>query len=183
MPVAIAITAATKCLEARTLRIMTSLHAGLDFGRSSTALFAPLPIVLVPPESFLQDGIDDMVRVALDELRIVIEQSLTGSSMRTSRVRIAGAFLTIGMVFLLLEFDSPNFPQRGKNGRHRTVPQGGSDPKNFLGGWKPEKWGRSRPFLYFFPPLLLIFWSGDLGFFLGIRSHKVTVEVRRPCSV
>src|SRR5437879_3441362 len=26
---------------------------------------------------------------------------------------------------------------------------GGSDPKNFLGGWKPKKWGRSRPFQSF----------------------------------
>lgn len=28
--------------------------------------------------------------------------------------------------------------------------KGGSDPKNFLGGLKPEKWGRSRPFWIFF---------------------------------
>jgi hypothetical protein len=29
------------------------------------------------------------------------------------------------------------------------VLQGGSDPRNFLGGGKPEKWGRSRPILLF----------------------------------
>ena len=28
--------------------------------------------------------------------------------------------------------------------------EGGSDPTNFLGGWKPKKWGRSRPFWCFF---------------------------------
>jgi hypothetical protein len=38
------------------------------------ARFAPLPVVLVPPEHFLQDGIDDVVGVALDEPGIVFEQ-------------------------------------------------------------------------------------------------------------
>src|SRR5260370_16942717 len=28
--------------------------------------------------------------------------------------------------------------------------EGGSDPTNFLGGWKPKKWGRSRPLWCFF---------------------------------
>jgi len=28
--------------------------------------------------------------------------------------------------------------------------EGSSDPTNFLGGWKPKKWGRSRPFWCFF---------------------------------
>src|SRR6266567_4393686 len=28
--------------------------------------------------------------------------------------------------------------------------EGGSDPTNFLGGLKPKKWGRSRPFWCFF---------------------------------
>ena len=28
----------------------------------------------------------------------------------------------------------------------RLVGEGGSDPTNFLGGCKPKKWGRSRPF-------------------------------------
>jgi hypothetical protein len=36
------------------------------------------------------------------------------------------------------------------------VPQGGSDPKNFLGGWKPKKWGRSRPILCFFHRAFLL---------------------------
>jgi hypothetical protein len=31
-----------------------------------------------------------------------------------------------------------------------TVPEGGSDPENFLGGLKPKKWGRSRPIWCFF---------------------------------
>ena len=38
---------------------------------------------------------------------------------------------------------------RGKKTDAKGV-QGGSDPKNFLGGWKPKKWGRSRPFQSFF---------------------------------
>jgi hypothetical protein len=31
-----------------------------------------------------------------------------------------------------------------------VVPEGGSDPKNFLGGSAAKKWGRSRPFQSFF---------------------------------
>jgi hypothetical protein len=37
-----------------------------------------LAIVLVAPEGFLKHGIDDEIRVALNELRVVIEQSADG---------------------------------------------------------------------------------------------------------
>src|SRR5580658_6842608 len=36
--------------------------------------FAPLAVVMVPPEHFLQDGIDDMVGIALDELCVVFQE-------------------------------------------------------------------------------------------------------------
>jgi len=55
------------------------------------------------------------------------------------------------MMILLL--DSTSETQPGpveKTSAPDEVPQGGSDPKNFLGGWKPEKWGRSRPIWCFF---------------------------------
>src|SRR5579859_559288 len=77
--------------------------------------------------------------------------TLTGSSMRNSRVRIAGAFLMMDMLVRLL--DSTSEAQSGpveKTAAPDEVPQGGSDPKNFLGGWKPKKWGRSRPSSCFF---------------------------------
>src|SRR6266568_4240838 len=38
------------------------------------ARFAPLPVVLVPPQNFLDHGIDDVVRVALDEPSVIFEE-------------------------------------------------------------------------------------------------------------
>jgi len=38
---------------------------------------------------------------------------------------------------------------RTKRG-HASCVMGGSDSTNFLGGWKPKKWGRSRPIWWFF---------------------------------
>ena len=43
-------------------------------GLCRAARFAPLAVVLVPPEHFLQDGIDDVVGVALDEPGVVFEE-------------------------------------------------------------------------------------------------------------
>src|SRR5260370_5582175 len=77
--------------------------------------------------------------------------TLTGSSMRNSRVRIAGAFLIMDMMVLLL--DSTSETQPGpveKTSAPDEVPQGGSDPKDFLGGWKPKQRGRSLPISSFF---------------------------------
>jgi len=39
---------------------------------------------------------------------------------------------------------------RKKHPARLFVPQGGSDPKHFLGGRRPKKWGRSRPIWCFF---------------------------------
>src|ERR1700677_2528662 len=36
--------------------------------------FAPLAVVMVPPEDFLQDGIDDMVGIALDKPCVVFQE-------------------------------------------------------------------------------------------------------------
>jgi len=52
------------------------------------------------------------------------------------------------MDMMVLLLDSTSETQSGpveKTSAPDEVPQGGSDPKNFLGGWKPKKWGRSRP--------------------------------------
>jgi len=42
--------------------------------------FAPLAVVLIPPEHFLQDGIDDVVGVALDEPSVIFEKLVDRSS-------------------------------------------------------------------------------------------------------
>jgi hypothetical protein len=55
------------------------------------------------------------------------------------------------MMFLLLDSTSETrFGPVEKTSAPDEVPQGGSDPKNFLGGSKPKKWGRSRPIWCFF---------------------------------
>src|SRR6267154_365627 len=62
-----------------------------------------------------------------------------------------GAFLTIGMVFLLWVCGlAPNLCHRGKRPARSVVPQGGSDPTKLLGGSAAKKWGRSRPIWTFF---------------------------------
>jgi hypothetical protein len=45
---------------------------GALLGRASR--FAPLAVILIPPQHLLQDGVDDVVRVALNEPSIVFEQ-------------------------------------------------------------------------------------------------------------
>src|SRR5258708_21531726 len=45
---------------------------GAWLGRA--ARFAPLPVVLVPPKNLLDHGIDDVVRVALDEPSVIFEE-------------------------------------------------------------------------------------------------------------
>jgi hypothetical protein len=64
--------------------------------------FAPPAVVVVPPEHFFQDGIDDVVGIALDKPCVVFQEFIvTGSSNLISLVVISGAFLMIGMLFLL----------------------------------------------------------------------------------
>jgi hypothetical protein len=41
-------------------------------------LFPPPAIVLVAPEILLDDGVDDVIRAAFDESRIVLKQLLDG---------------------------------------------------------------------------------------------------------
>jgi len=63
------------------------------------------------------------------------------------------------MDMMVLLLDSTSETQPGpveKTSAPDEVPQGGSDPKNFLGGWKPKKWGRSRPICCFFHRAFLL---------------------------
>src|SRR5258707_1100207 len=71
------------------------------------------------------------------------------------------------MMFLLL--DSTPGTRSGpveKTWAPDEVPQGGSDPPNFLGGWKPKKWGRSRPIWCFF----------HRAFFPAVDSFSLTPQ-------
>jgi len=53
---------------------MTSMPVPLAVAGARPALLPPLAVILVAPKGLLQNGVDDMVRAALDELRVVIEQ-------------------------------------------------------------------------------------------------------------
>src|ERR1700733_5150478 len=56
---------------------LSSRFGGLSLvsaGLFRAMCFAPLAVVMVPPEHFLQDGIDDVVGIALDEPCIVFQK-------------------------------------------------------------------------------------------------------------
>src|SRR5437016_782514 len=48
------------------------------FPGARSALIAPLAVVLVAPQRFLQNGINDVIRAALDELGVVVEKCAYG---------------------------------------------------------------------------------------------------------
>src|SRR5260370_23434598 len=100
------------------------------------ARFAPLPVVLVPPEHFLQDGIDDVVGVALDEPGIVFEQFVDGLFESYFPSHDPWCFLnerhTVPPLVMCVSSELPVTVE--KTAARFTVPQGGSDPMNFLGG-------------------------------------------------
>src|SRR5437016_648323 len=48
------------------------------FPSPCSARLAPPAIVLVAPKSFLEHGIDDVIRVAFDKLCVIIKQSADG---------------------------------------------------------------------------------------------------------
>ena len=82
------------CLSVDGLRLV---RAGL----SRAPFAAPFAGLQVPPKYFLQDGINDMTRAALDETCVALDNSFTGCSSLTSLAIISGGSWTIGIVFLL----------------------------------------------------------------------------------
>jgi hypothetical protein len=60
----------------------------------------------------------------------------------------------------------------------RLVGEGGSDPTHFLGGCKPKKWGRSRPFWQFSGRCFWDFAPSIAFSSSGVRCHKVKTWVQ-----
>ena len=117
------------------------------------ARFAPLAVVLVSPEDFLQDRIDDVVRAAFDEPGIVFEQLVDGLFELDFAGHDRWCFLDDGhchssSVFVLLVRTPCH---RGKNTGtiHRAA--GRERPHELFGRLKAEKVGSLPPDLVFFP--------------------------------
>src|SRR6185437_13817396 len=78
VPMAMARMAEMKARDSSVLLIRTASSfdgmglVGVGLGRA--ARFAPLPVVLVPPKNLLDHGIDDVIRVALDEPSVIFEE-------------------------------------------------------------------------------------------------------------
>src|SRR6266481_5712875 len=74
--------AATKLRESRMRRniLLSSCGGGAFrcFRRLRAMLLPPFAILLVAPEIFLDHGINDVVRAAFDEARVVLQQLLDG---------------------------------------------------------------------------------------------------------
>src|SRR5271154_1837609 len=66
----------------RATRVLGASGLSSRFGRlslvgahlCSAMCFAPLAVIMVPPEHFLEDGIDDVVGIALDKPCVVFQE-------------------------------------------------------------------------------------------------------------
>jgi hypothetical protein len=107
----------------------------LRFFGSAAALLAPLAIVLVAPKDFLQDRIEDVVRAAFDEPRVVFEEFVHGFfEMYFSRLN-CGCFLNDGHLIPPKSRSVLVFPITVEKKRGTvTCAEGGSDPTVHLGG-------------------------------------------------
>src|SRR5215831_9905639 len=96
---------------------------------ATTALVAPLAIVLIAPKDSLQDRIEDVVRAALNEPGIVFEQIIDGL-FETNLANLDCRCLFYDRHRFLLIVVSRAFPHhRGKNTRHDLlVPRAGATP-------------------------------------------------------
>jgi hypothetical protein len=119
------------------------------------ALVTPFAVFRVAPQ-LLEHGIDDVVRAAIDESRIVVEEF--------SNRRLDPDFSRDDDGLLLDECHSAfppvagcgasETPGRGKKAGTVCVPKGGSDLASF-GRLKAEQVGSLPPDLTFFPGLFL----------------------------
>src|SRR4029077_18904910 len=98
-------------------------------------LLPPLAVVLVPPQRFLDGGVEDVVWTAFDELRVIIEQETDGLLQPKLASKNCRCFLNDGHGVFSFTVRSPKLSvPGGKIGGTGNGAQGGSDPKNFLGG-------------------------------------------------
>src|SRR5258708_15695373 len=109
---------------------------GTGLGRA--ARFAPLSVVLVPPKNFLDHGIDDVIRVALDEPSVVFEEFVDRLLESYLPSHDPWCFLNDrhSVPPLLMCVFFPKCLSRGKNSRH-DLPcrRAGATPRTF---WAAE---------------------------------------------
>ena len=117
------------------------------------ARFAPLAVVLVPPEHFLQDGVHDVVRAALDEPSIVFEQFVD----RLFELHFAGhdswSFLNdrhgVPPLLICVSSELPVTVEKTAGTIYRAARR--ERPHELFGRLKAEKVGSLPPVLVFFP--------------------------------
>jgi hypothetical protein len=124
---------------------------GAGLGRA--AAFAPLPVVLISPEHFLQDGIDDVVGVALDEPGIIFEQFVDRLFESYFPSHDPWCFPnerhTVPPLVMCVSSELPVTVEKTAGTIYRAA--GRERPHELFGRLKAEKVGSLPPDLTFFP--------------------------------
>jgi hypothetical protein len=115
--------------------------------------FAPLAVVVVPPEHFLQDGIDDVVGIALDESCVVFQEFID----RLFQSDFSGCdfwcFLNdrhgVPPLAMRVSIELPVTAEKNTGTIQRAA--GRERPHELFGRLKAEKVGSLPPDLTFFP--------------------------------
>jgi hypothetical protein len=114
--------------------------------------FAPFAVIVVPPEHFLQDGIDDVVGVALDKARVVFQEFIDRLFQSDFSGRNFWCFLNDrhGVPPLLMRVCSelPVTAEKTPGTIQRAA--GRERPHELFGRLKAEKVGSLPPDLVFF---------------------------------
>jgi hypothetical protein len=122
-------------------------------GLGRAASFAPLPVVLISPEHFLQDGIDDVVGIALDEPGIVFEELIDRFFESYFPSDDPWCFLNDRHVVppsvMCLSSEVPATVEKTVGTIYRAA--GRERPHELFGRLKAEKVGSLPPDLVFFP--------------------------------
>ena len=117
------------------------------------ARFAPLAVVLIPPEHFLQDRIDDVVGVALDEPSVVFEEFVDRLFELYFPSHDPWCFLNdrhvVPPLVICVSSELPVTVEKTAGTIYRAA--GRERPHELFGRLKAEKVGSLPPVLVFFP--------------------------------
>jgi hypothetical protein len=122
-------------------------------GLSRAARFSPLAVVLIPPEYFFQDGVNDVVGVALDELGVVFKQLVDRLFELYFPSHDRWCFLNdrhcVPPLMICLSSELPVTVEKTAGTIYRAA--GRVRPHELFGRLKAEKVGSLPPDLVFFP--------------------------------
>jgi hypothetical protein len=122
-------------------------------GLGCAARFAPLAVVLIPPENFLQDGVDDVVGIALDEPSVIFEQFVHWFFELYFPSHGPWCFLNdrhcVSPLMICFSSEVPVTLEKTAGTIYRAA--GRERPHELFGRLKAEKVGALPPVLVFFP--------------------------------